>query len=325
MGRSILRLSRPAGGLALAAVAAVGLAAPCRAADPFYADRLREGGLALERGEGARAARELRIACFGLLEEPRLLAECLARLALAEDRQGNADGFREAFRRLAEVEERFGGYSQASLPAPLRAQLEKRVAAVLPPALVQQSPPALRPAAASAPSGPAAGRREAGAASGVPGGGTAERPAPEPRSAAGAPPSPAPPAAPSASPPQLSAEEEGRLAEVRRTLSQQSEVRALSAAFEVAREVADAHPASVRAQHLAAEAAYRIKRFKDAAEYFKRGGDPGDQAAELLFYQAVALYELGSREEAAGALKRALPNLRRTPYVDGYAKKILGQ
>jgi hypothetical protein len=40
---------------------------------------------------------------------------------------------------------------------------------------------------------------------------------------------------------------------------------------------------------------------------------------------AVALHESGDTAGAAAALKRALPNLRRTPYVDSYAKTILGQ
>jgi hypothetical protein len=89
--------------------------------------------------------------------------------------------------------------------------------------------------------------------------------------------------------------------------------------------VADAHPELKEAQHLAAEGAYRISRWSDAAAYFRRGGDPGDGEPERLFYMAVAFYETGDRAGAAAALKRALPSLKRTPYVDAYAKKILGQ
>jgi hypothetical protein len=308
MRRAAPSRPRAPGLCGLAFAAALLAASPGLAANSFYSDRLREGGLAFERGEAARAARELRIACFGLLDDPRLLSECLARLALAEDKQGNAEGFREVFRRLSEVEERFGGYSQSALPADVRASFEKRAAAVLPPALLQQAPPALRLAGGTA--APPVRPRPA-APEVVPPVAVTPRPAPSVTAATAA--------------ASLSPLEQGQLAEVRRTLSQPAEVRALSTAFDVARGVADAHPASVEAQHLAAEAAYRINRFKEAAEYFQRGGDPGDKAAELLFYQAVAFFELGSRAEAASALKRALPNLRRTPYVDGYAKKILGQ
>ena len=39
---------------------------------------------------------------------------------------------------------------------------------------------------------------------------------------------------------------------------------------------------------------------------------------------AVAFYESGDKATAAKALERCLPSLQRTPYVDGYAKKILG-
>jgi hypothetical protein len=39
---------------------------------------------------------------------------------------------------------------------------------------------------------------------------------------------------------------------------------------------------------------------------------------------AVSLYESGDAAGAATVLKRALPNLKRTPYVDSYTRKILG-
>jgi hypothetical protein len=40
---------------------------------------------------------------------------------------------------------------------------------------------------------------------------------------------------------------------------------------------------------------------------------------------AVSLYESGDAAGAAAALRRALPNLKRTPYVDSYVQKIQGQ
>jgi hypothetical protein len=40
---------------------------------------------------------------------------------------------------------------------------------------------------------------------------------------------------------------------------------------------------------------------------------------------AVSLYEMGDAVDAAAALKRSLPNLQKTPYVEAYAKRILGQ
>ncbi len=86
--------------------------------------------------------------------------------------------------------------------------------------------------------------------------------------------------------------------------------------------MADAHPDLKEAQHLAAEGAYRISRWSDATTYFQRGGDPGENEPERLFYLAVSLYEQGDAAGAAAALKRALPNLKRTAYVDSYVQKI---
>jgi hypothetical protein len=70
--------------------------------------------------------------------------------------------------------------------------------------------------------------------------------------------------------------------------------------------------------------AYRTTRWNDAVVYFRRAGDPGDRQPLLLFYSAVALYETGDRAGAAAALKRCLPNIRRTSFVDDVARKVLG-
>ncbi len=39
---------------------------------------------------------------------------------------------------------------------------------------------------------------------------------------------------------------------------------------------------------------------------------------------AVALYESGDAAGAATLLRRSLPNLQRSAYIDAYARKILG-
>jgi hypothetical protein len=158
-------------------------------------------------------------------------------------------------------------------------------------------------------------------------GGTAPVPA-----AAVPPPSVAPasvpaamPAAPPADPEAITDADLKKLDQARRTLAEPRLAKDLKAAFELARGVADAHPGFKEAQHLAAEGAYRISRWSDAAAYFRRGGDPGEEAPERLFYLSVVLYESGDAPGAATALKRALPNLKRTPYVDSYVRKILSQ
>ncbi len=293
------------------------MALPASAAvDPFYQSLLREGILAFDRGDYAGSSRTLKIACFGMLDEPKALAGCLSRLALAQDRTDDAEGFQDTFRRLAEVEERFQAYSGAELPAEARAALEQRLVARIPVATLR-SIPVFRPLAdrkeALSTTKPADPKPRRGQADPPPA-------SPPPRvTAAPAPAEPAP-----AEPRAITAEERDKMAQARKLLGQGSKVKDLKQAFDLAREVADAHAESVEAQHLAAETAYRISRWADAARYFRRGGEPGENQPELQFYMAVSLFESGDAAGAAAILRRSLPNLQRSPYVDEYARKILG-
>jgi hypothetical protein len=317
------RLSTPAWGLLLLLLAALPAGA---AIDPFYLSLLRDGQHAYDRKDFAAAARDLRLACFGMLDEPRQLADCLARLALAQDRLNDVDGFRETFRRLADAEERFQAYSQAELAPELRAGLEQRLAARLPAATLAAAP-AFRSTLPVKPEPAAAGKTPRKKDAAKP-----PRAANEPSPASGnaAAPEPPPPDADargggSTAAKPLTAAERGKLDEARRLLADRRTASELREAYQLAREVADVHPGQKEAQHLAAEGAYRISRWSDAATYFRRGGDPGDDEPERLFYMAVAFFESGDRTAAAEALRRSLPNLQRTEYVDAYAKKILGQ
>ena len=95
--------------------------------DPFYVSRLREGSVDLERGEYRRAAESLRIACFGLLEEEDLLAECLVSLALAAVGEGDLDAFETSFRRIVEAEQLVGLYTGAQIPPELLEKFELEV------------------------------------------------------------------------------------------------------------------------------------------------------------------------------------------------------
>ena len=119
----------------LAAAGVLGLAgatAARAATDPFYLDLVRDGTQAYDRGDYATAAKQLRLACFGLLDDPERLGGCLARLGLAQAAAGNADAFRETFRRIVEVENRFGAYTKADLPPEVRAAFEQRALAAVP-------------------------------------------------------------------------------------------------------------------------------------------------------------------------------------------------
>jgi tetratricopeptide (TPR) repeat protein len=301
-------------------------ALPLRAADLFYLELLRDGAHAYDRGEFAAAARALRLACFGLLDEPKPLGACLARLALAQDKAADVEGFRETFTRLVEVEERFQGYSQADLPPEVRTALEQRLAARIPAPTLESSPQAFR-ALAKKP----AGQTAAPAPKGAPAAAAPAQLQPRDSRQAAAPPpapsgstQPAPIAARPPGPRPLSDEEKGKLESVRKALGETGKGKELRQVFQTAREVADAHPESVEAQRLAGEAAYRLSRWSDAVAYLQRGGGLPDSEPELLFYLAVSLFESGDRAAAAAALRRSLPNLQRTPYIDAYARKILG-
>ncbi|HNZ97076.1 MAG TPA: hypothetical protein PKM64_07775 [Thermoanaerobaculia bacterium] len=120
-----------------ATIATVAVAAP---PDSFYLDLLREGERALARGEVRAAARDLRLACFGLLDEPPLLAGCLGQLLLAQHGAGSGDETLATATRLVEVEERFEGFSRAELPAATRAAIEERLAALLPAETLARAP-----------------------------------------------------------------------------------------------------------------------------------------------------------------------------------------
>ena len=147
-------------------------------------------------------------------------------------------------------------------------------------------------------------------------------PAPATGGAARQPENGASPAQPEPSPAALPADARAELARARGLLASANLASELEDPLRIAREVADAHPDSAEAQHLAAEIAYRASRWEEAARYFRRGGEPAQP--EMLFYMAVSLFEAGEQEAAKPLLERALPSLPRTPFVEGYAERILG-
>lgn len=287
------------------------------AADPFYERRLREGTLALEQGRPEEAARRLEIAAFGLLDEPPRLAEALVRLALAHVRLDDATRFRDTFRRIAEIEERFGAYRDADLTPAERSTFEEWIGKWVPPPLLAASPgfqELVESAAGETETGNAAedesekesAARTEGDARGVP---------EEPEAA---------PTETTASSP-LGAAEAARVERATAILDQARQARELENAFELARSVADAHPETPALQFLVGEIAYRSSRWREAARYLARGGDPLPDRPELLFYLAVALHESGRTEEARTPLQRALPRLEKTEFVDKYVREILGE
>ena len=108
--------------------------------DPFYERLFQDGTLALSTGDATGAARQLRLACFGMLDAPERLADCLARLALAHALAEDRDGFLEALSRVIEVERRFRSYSKATIPPELRRDFERQVEAWAPTSLLSGLP-----------------------------------------------------------------------------------------------------------------------------------------------------------------------------------------
>ncbi|HUP41993.1 MAG TPA: hypothetical protein VM599_02165, partial [Thermoanaerobaculia bacterium] len=181
-----LRRSLAAGLLVLATAAG-----PASAAHPHYQGLLREGSYALERGRYEEAVRSLRLACFGLLDEPPALVLCLTQLGVAQAATGDGPGFRETFQRVAAAEERFDAYTEADLPPALRASFEEAVVVRIPPSVLETTPTFARLVAAPPP--PAARPNAVAsrpAETGEPA--PAVVPPPPPPRAAPPPPSPAP-------------------------------------------------------------------------------------------------------------------------------------
>jgi hypothetical protein len=448
-----------AGAPVLAAALAAGLAAPAppaRAADPFDERLAAEGAAAAARGDWAAATRDLSRAAFGLLDEPPALAAVLVRLALAQASAGDREAFAATFRRVAEIEDRFGAYRAADLPADQRRAFETEATAAIPPAELERTaafrslalarraaelarlPPRERRArlealAAAAPAEPrwALALAELELAEGKParaaelaGAVLAAAPADEearclrgtararsgacadavadlaacPRARREAAPAEAllaclvddgrwdearrlagelapalrearpiarllkrverragaggeadgadddapataaaPPADPGAAPdpsaaaasppaaaPALAAADQETLRRVRAALAEARTVRDLDEALRQATDVAERNPGDADAQHLAGEVAYRASRWPEASRFFRRGGEPGAERSELLFYMAVTYYETGDLAAARTALSKALPGLKRTPFVEGYVGRILG-
>lgn len=305
--------------LVLAAALGLASAPPAEAAHAHYLRLLRQGTFALEQGEPETAAADLRLACFGFLEEPPLLGECLVRLGLAQAAINDGEGFGETFRRVVEVEQRFGGFGAADLSAEERAAFEAAIVERIPPRTLGYSD-VFRHLIPHQPNRPKV-QEEPTRRSAPP-----ERSEPEPPPSP--PPSPTPPpsteTARPAEPTRLSREDRATLQRAGQLLERAEQRSELDEPYRMARQVADANPGSRDAQHLTAVIAYRSSRWSEAVRYFRRGGDPGDDNPEILFYLAVAQYESGDLPGARATLRRSLPRLEKTPFVRRYQEKILG-
>lgn len=142
----------------VAAVVLLAVLAPSasHAADDFYRSRLQDGRIAYQTGSAAEAADLLRVACFGLMDQPQLLSEGLVWLVLAQQKLGRGPETDATLRRFLDVEKRFGAYAKvaAALPAESRQAFETVLAARVPPdalRLLPTLPGTAKPAPGAAP------------------------------------------------------------------------------------------------------------------------------------------------------------------------------
>jgi hypothetical protein len=105
----------------LALLGAASLAMPAAAYDDFYARRLELGKQAFAAGKPADAAEELRVACFGMVDAPAALTECVARLVLAQEGAGRTADANATMDRFLKLEKRFGLFAGTALEPPLKA------------------------------------------------------------------------------------------------------------------------------------------------------------------------------------------------------------
>ncbi len=92
--------------------------------DDFYVTRLRAGEEAYTNQLWAQAADELRVASFGLLENPPTLTRALFYLALSQSRAKRTAELTETLNRFVDVERRFPGYAKLDAPAEAKKEFE---------------------------------------------------------------------------------------------------------------------------------------------------------------------------------------------------------
>jgi len=281
------------------------LATPAAAYDDFYAQRLALGKQAFAEGKPAVAAEELRVACFGMLDAPEALLDCVARLALAQDRAGRTADADATMDRFVLLNGRLGLFAQLplepGLKQPFRDLVLKRKG-------VDLSPPAPTATATAAPTRtPVATSTPVATPTATP----TPSPTPSPTRASTPKPTPTPAPRPAAD------REAALLADARKLVAgnKAAEARTLLMPLAVPGASREARKALLevgiltRDYRLALEQANALAPFAD-------GEDPS------MFYAAVALYETGKKSEAKALAERCLPRLQSTPFVDYYAKRM---
>jgi TonB family protein len=91
----------------------------------YTEDQIREGRQAWDERQYPEAAEHFRLAAFAAVENPLLLTEALARLALAQEAAGAQADADATLGRFLDVEQRSSRYGETALEPPLRAAFER--------------------------------------------------------------------------------------------------------------------------------------------------------------------------------------------------------
>ena len=320
--------------------------------------RLHAGERACQAKKWVEAIDQLRIACFGLLDQPLYLSEGLAVLALAQNGAGKAAAVDTTLGRFVEVEQLFGVWAKVPLQRDVRAEFETLLTKRVRPEVLLTVPTLAglveteeqRIAKLSATPTPAPTRTPTSTRTPAP----SRTPPPTRTATSTGTPTPTVTATRTLTPtgtpaPTLTATRTPtgtptftsspastptRTAEAGRSLSlegQLAEARELVKGGKAAEAkgllapLVKADPKNREAGKLLLEAALLTRDWKlcaaqaAALEPFADGEEPS------MFYAAVGLYETGNLDGARTLLARARPGIAPAPFVDYYSKKILGK
>ena len=309
----------------LAAVVVLGMtlgAGTALAAPPseFYLNLLRRGIASLAQGRNDVAARELRIAAFGLLEHVDRFQLAEIHLAIASDRLKNEADARAAAQRVVNAERVRQSYAALELSPETRAAFEKIATRLLP---SDQIAILRRPVVAPVPQP----RVVVAPAS-------AKVPVAQPRVV---PPTPTPTPAPVSQPPKvtpsiaapavtkpapraaaITKELATTIAAGERALAANNLTQARTLFHEALERAPDDHDLLIRI----AEGLYRARDFPTVVKVFNRLGPLRRGEEPYHYYLAVALYESGDHRAAKRELRAALPFIEETADVTRYRTRI---
>ena len=291
---------------------AAGTNALAATAADFYLSLLRRGITDFDAGRYDVAARNLRIAAFGLIESIDNYEVAQVYLAVAQDKLTNEAGARDAARRIVAAERVQRRFASLQLPAAVRTaflQVTKKVLSagdqsVLTSAPGQPLPPA--PAAVEAKPAPQTSS-------------SAQPPLPnvKPIAPAAVPAVKAPEAKPPAPKPAAPRDAASILIAAERALAANNLTEARGLYRQILETRLD-HSQFLRV----AEGLYRARDFEGARRAFDRLGNFRRGEEPYRYYLAVALFETGRYKAAKRELTAVLPYIEVTPDVAAYRKKI---